>query len=253
MNENVWKKNCPKCGGEQVYTRKSFLNRSIRLNKQCRKCMFDSQEYKNKHIVNSKVMWINKRVEITKKRNTLEAKKKWRKSAIPSFNSKEYKEKQSVLQKKLLELHPERVDENSKRISNIWNDKTSVYYTEEFREKLRIARIKQIENLGVVTSNYNPNACKFFDKLNKENGWNLQHALNGGEIKVSGYFLDAYDKERHIVVEYDEPHHYNFFGNLNKKDEVRQQRIINKLNPQKFLRYNEEKKNLYEIIVRKEG
>jgi hypothetical protein len=31
--------------------------------------------------------------------------------------------------------------------------------------------------------------------------------LNGGELRCLGYWMDAYDKNKNIVVEYDEPYH----------------------------------------------
>ena len=34
----VWKKNCPKCGKEQVYTTKKILTKAIRQNRQCNQC-----------------------------------------------------------------------------------------------------------------------------------------------------------------------------------------------------------------------
>ena len=36
--------------------------------------------------------------------------------------------------------------------------------------------------------------------------------------------------------------------NVKRNDKMRERRIINKLNPQKFLRYDEEKNELYEVI-----
>jgi hypothetical protein len=95
-------------------------------------------------------------------------------------------------------------------------------------------------------ANYNPKSLEYFDKLNIENDWNLQHALNGGEVKILNYFVDAYDKKRNIVVEYDESYHYDKLGNLKQKDVLRQQRIITHLGC-KFFRYNEKTKELYEI------
>ena len=95
-------------------------------------------------------------------------------------------------------------------------------------------------------ANYNPKSLEYFDKLNIENDWSLQHALNGGEVKILNYFVDAYDKERNIVVEYDESYHYDKQGNLKQKDVLRQQRIITHLGC-KFFRYNEKTKELYEI------
>lgn len=95
--------------------------------------------------------------------------------------------------------------------------------------------------------NYNPKACNFFDKLNKERGWNLQHALNGGEAKILYYFVDAYDKNRNIVVEYDE-HRHKYYNK--QKDEKRQKEIINHLNCDLY-RYDEPNNLLLQIHIRK--
>lgn len=250
--EKIWKKNCPQCGGEQVYSSLGNLNKSIKLNKICRGCMFKSPEYKTKHMENTTKMWmdISKRNDIIQK--ILKSVDKWKTSAIPTFNSSKYKEKQREIQKKYLITHPEKIQDNREKIKKLWNDKGSVYYSENFRKKLRVARINQIQSLGVVNSNYNPDACKYFDKLNKERGWNLQHALNGGEIRAAGYFLDAYDKNRNIVIEYDEPHHYKYGNILRQKDIIRQQRLITCLNPNNFLRYNTKNNTLYSVINRKD-
>lgn len=63
-----------------------------------------------------------------------------------------------------------------------------------------------------------------------------------------GYWLDAYDKEQNIVVEYDEPRHYIDIENniLCEKDLKRQQEIINHLHCE-FWRYNESMDLLYKI------
>lgn len=117
--------------------------------------------------------------------------------------------------------------------------------TEQAKQKIREYRATWIiKNKG--GSQYNPKSCIYFDELNKRNDWNLQHALNGGEIMCLGYFLDAYDKEKNIVVEYDEPKHYDVYGNLKQKDVLRQQRIITHLGC-RFFRYNERTKELYEV------
>lgn len=92
---------------------------------------------------------------------------------------------------------------------------------------------------------YNPNACLYFDKLNESNSWNLQHALNGGEIKFEGYWLDAYDKQKNIVVEYDEYHHFKN-GQLKEKDLDRMNYIKNKLGC-RFFRYDERNNKLKEF------
>ena len=84
--------------------------------------------------------------------------------------------------------------------------------------------------------------------MNEKFGWNLQHAENGGEVSIAGYFLDGYDKELNIAFEYDEPIHYIDIENniLREKDIERQNYIIEKLNC-KFYRYNEKLDKFYEI------
>lgn len=87
---------------------------------------------------------------------------------------------------------------------------------------------------SINNPNYNPKACEYFEYLNQENGWNLQHALNGGEVKILQYWLDAYDRDRNIVVEYDElRHRYRL-----TQDIQRQNNIVRHLGC-KFYRYNE--------------
>ena len=88
--------------------------------------------------------------------------------------------------------------------------------------------------------------CKYFDKLNKQKNWQLQHGLNGGEfyIKELGYYVDAYDKNKNIIVEYDEPYHDS--QHRYEKDLERAKEIKNYLKC-RFLRYKESKGLLYEI------
>lgn len=123
------------------------------------------------------------------------------------------------------------------------------HHTEKSKEKTRISTIKYIESLkGNCKPRYNKNACKYINELNTINNWNLQHAENGGEFKVCGYFVDGYDKERNIVFEYDESTHYKDKENniLKDRDFQRQLNIINELHCE-FWRYNEYLNLLYQI------
>src|ERR1035437_761051 len=119
--------------------------------------------------------------------------------------------------------------------------------TDRVRHKMRLAAIKSIkrDNLQGRSRNYNPIACKYLDMLNEEKGWSLQHALNGGEFEVCGYFIDGYDKERNVVVEYDESRHEK--PSMRKKDLIRQNNIISNLKCQ-FYRYKELENKLIKII-----
>ena len=99
--------------------------------------------------------------------------------------------------------------------------------TKKQKELSRILKINELKNKhGICHPNYNPIACVLFDKLNIEFGLNLCHAENGGEVKIIGYFVDAYDIENNIIIEYDEKHHNSIVQK--KKDEIRQSNLIEK-------------------------
>ena len=126
------------------------------------------------------------------------------------------------------------------------------HHTEESKQKIRESTIKYIESLpnyNGIKARYSHKACEYINNLNEQKHWNLQHAENGGEYSICGYFVDGYDKELNIVFEYDEPIHYIDKENnvLKDRDIQRQQNIINKLHC-KFWRYNEYLDLLYQII-----
>jgi hypothetical protein len=147
----------------------------------------------------------------------------------------------------------ETVDKISKahqQEKNYWYGKS---LSEDHKLKLRTKTSEYIKKLQSLSINphgrANPKACSYFDKLNKNNGWNLQHAMNGGEMVICGYMVDAYDKDKHIIIEYDEPFHNR--PKRKEKDIIRQNNIINhfrnnKINV-KFLRYNERDNYLYTV------
>ena len=105
------------------------------------------------------------------------------------------------------------------------------YQTDEGKLNRLNKREAVIERIGLTGSiiGFNKVACEYFDWLNKYNGWNGQHAMNGGEKKVAGYFVDYYESIYNIVIEWDEDNHY-FNGKLKKKDIERMNEIKEVLN-----------------------
>ena len=75
--------------------------------------------------------------------------------------------------------------------------------------------------------NYNPYACEIIDEYGKKNGYNFQHAMNGGEFTFCGYWVDGYDKEKNVVIEYYEKAHNR--DTMKKRDNMREKRIKNYL------------------------
>lgn len=101
----------------------------------------------------------------------------------------------------------------------------------ETRRKMRLGAIQRVQNQlidgGQVYPSYNMNACQLIDEYGKKNGYDFQHALNGGEFFIShlGYWVDGYDKEKNVVIEVDEQHHFNAAGKLRERDVYRQNEI----------------------------
>ena len=93
---------------------------------------------------------------------------------------------------------------------------------------IRVKALKRIKNrTGQIMPNYNPSSIPIIEQYGKENGYNFQHAENGGEhhIKELGYWVDGYDKDKNVVVEYYE----NYHTKQTDKDKRRKQEIINLL------------------------
>jgi len=113
-------------------------------------------------------------------------------------------------------------------------------HSEETKIKIRLATLNRIKetklNGGQPYPAYNINSIKYIEKYGKENNYIFQHAENGGEHYIDnlGYWVDGYDNENNVVLEFDESYH----NKQKEKDSIRQIQIINHLKC-KFIRINE--------------
>jgi len=101
-------------------------------------------------------------------------------------------------------------------------------HTDDTKKLMRVSTIKYLDKTnGQLAPRYNINSIPIIEEYGKINGYNFQHAENGGEyhIKELGYFLDGYDVEKNVVIEIDERHHFDSNGKLKKKDIKREQEI----------------------------
>lgn len=231
-----FKRKCPSCKNKIIYTKLNNRNRAEKLKKICSEC------------VHKKLSKLYSGTKLNDK-----TKQKISKSLKGRCNNWGYKISKSL--KKFNQDNPGiwagknnpmfgryRYGKENPNFGKKWNEKL----LEKARIQGKDQFLKRKKELGMLKIGYNPTACEYFDRLNKENKWNLQHALNGGEIKCKFYFLDSYDKNKNIVVEYDESHHYTSDGNLKEKDLKRQNEIINELRC-KFFRFNEREQELYKV------
>ena len=129
-------------------------------------------------------------------------------------------------------------DETKKKLSDLHKGEKK---SEKHKEKLRMLALERVKKMG-RTRGYNFKACQFIDDFGKKNGYNFQHAMNGGEIVISGYCLDGYDKEKNVIFEYDDPYHET--NKYKIKDLKRSERLINKLGCN-IIRYSEKFNKLY--------
>jgi len=122
------------------------------------------------------------------------------------------------------------------------NGKVSCSKGQQCPELKRKARIRVIKTQPHTYPSYNSKGCIMIDEYGKEYGYNFQHAMNGGEyyLKELGYWVDGYDKDKNIVIEIDEKHHFDLDGNLSEKDKRRQKEMMEHLGCEKFIRINYE-------------
>ncbi len=100
------------------------------------------------------------------------------------------------------------------------------YQTTEARKKTRISMINYIKKTrGNFSPNIGKNEKQILDKIAKEIGYKIIR-----QYFIDGYFVDGYCKEKNIVFEIDEKHHFDLDRNLKKKDKIREQEIKQKLN-----------------------
>ena len=115
------------------------------------------------------------------------------------------------------------------------------HHSNESKEKMRKSAFEYLKTMkDIKCPRYNVKSIEYINLINDKYGWNLQHAENGGEIEICGFYVDGYDKDLNIVSEYDEPNHYKDVKNsiLKNKDIERQNIIIEKTGCT-FYRYNE--------------
>lgn len=109
------------------------------------------------------------------------------------------------------------------------------------KPKLLKIRQSEVASLRKINGNWHPNynklACKYFDWLNMYMDWNGKHAGNGGECRIGKFWLDYYEPNLNIVIEWDEAAHYKE-GKLRSKDIHKQSEIIKSLKCD-FFRINE--------------
>jgi hypothetical protein len=209
----------------------------------------------NKSFNSRKLLRLHNLNKHTKQKSLYKNNDKW----CCSFCNKEFENRYKAMgHLKSCEQHPNKnyhldsikrqVDTYKSRINNgiIVPHFIGKQHSLKTKQLLREKACNYLKTINPTPCRYNKKSINYFDMLSKQMGWNLQHAENSGEFYTGiGYFVDAYDKDLNIVVEYDEPAHYiDVYNNiLKEKDIYRMNLIIKHLNCE-FYRYNEKTEQL---------
>lgn len=236
QNEELsFTRNCPKCNKELSYSSKFTLKNAEDKNTSCKSCSLKGKGtgFKkgcvpankgkpawNKGLKGVQVAW-NK--GLTKETN----------QSVMQYciNGGISRRGRSAWNKGLTKETDERVALNVKKTGETLHKlhQEGIIFSPtirpEVKKKLRETFQRKVVELGGFP-NYNPIACKIFDDINKEMDWNGIHAMNGGEFKICGYWVDYYEPNLNIVIEYYE----NFHKNSIVRDEFRQSEIVKELN-----------------------
>lgn len=239
---------CKTCGKDISYKHEITYRRSLISNADCKTCSALKRTPKTEEVRNQ----ISK--TLTGRKTSDEIKHKISKSIKEKFNTIEYKQKFSILHKgenngmfgkfhtnetkeKISEITKQKMSlpktrekmlkskhsiEYRKKLSNALKGRR---FSSETKRKMRESVLRRVSKYGIHARNFNPLACKLIDEYGEKNGYNFQHALNGGEVFINGYSVDAYDREKNVVLEVDEKHHFNSNGCLKQKDIIRQKEI----------------------------
>lgn len=236
-NQKKWIRNCPKCKNKISYSRKDGLNVANKENRICKKCynkVLSLQRIVGPFIkiclkCNRKQIFSRKDIlDRSIKKNSLCINCKGEnisKSLIGRISpmkgktfSKEHKEKISKALKGKI------ISENTCKKISISHK--GMKYSLESRIKRKLRRIEDLKMIGIFHPPYNKKSCEYFKQMELDKGWNGYYALNGGEyfIKDLGYWVDYYEPNQNVVIEWDEKYHYKS-GKLREKDIKRQKEI----------------------------
>lgn len=215
-----WKKNCPECKKEIIYSNKWILETSIKKNVVCKKCSAKTNVgcFKRGYATR------------TGKYHSDETKEKIKKSKLGQKHTEETRKKMSSTK---LQMSDETKKRMSLGIKKAWSNPTikRKYYDALIRTKFlgRRCDIGQLE---------------FLDKWNKL-GFNFQpnYMICGDDYL---YYLDGYDPTHNVILEYDTKYHNTSYWK--KRDLTRQQKIIDVLKPKKFWRYNSVNKTCKNVL-----
>lgn len=189
------------------------------------------------------------------------------KSIKKAWKIKEFKEKQKLNQRRTgmknsnesnikRSISLKNKNKSLEHCKNISKGKKGKQFLEEHKKNLRIAFAKRIQEFG-GGPNYTPEAIPYFqefDKINNTHGIYRDNKINQKEFLILGlgYFPDYINFDLKLIIECDDPGHFDRLGNQ-LQQHVKRQNKIQELFPEfTFLRFKtNEMHKILEIKIEK--
>lgn len=225
---------CPICDRQILYRNARAFHNAQRRNQICRSC--GQAKNRREYPMSRKCPRCGKLLTYTDKTSCYKADRK--NTVCGSCRS--------MLQMQCPETREKRI-RALKKVKHVWHYKTTearkrngtYSVSEEQREKLRIINVeRKIQDGTLSWPNYNRHACELFRRLESDLNLNGHYATKNKEKRIGRYWVDYYEPTVNIVVEYDEPYHFDSNGNLRQQDINRQKWIIDRLKCN-FIRIND--------------
>ena len=224
-----WKKNCPGCGAEQVYTTKYALQKSLTDNWKCHKCKYHLPPSpkiiwkRNCPVCGKGMIYVNKgnlKRAIEQNSRCCEAYNYPRTPSQKELIKKMAEKRKECVGPKHHFFGKHHTEKTKEKISSILTGKKRLYpVSETTRLKHRTANLRKMETKGIPVKT-DVGSEEWFEKYNNDTNSNFKPKRFFGV----GYDADGYDPDKHIWIEYDTPYHS--FRCQRERDIIRERRII---------------------------
>lgn len=238
-----FKRQCPKCNKEIYYKRKGDLGQGIKYNTMCKQCVADGRVYYKEKIYTKLCpgcginIWYT---ELKRLRLSINNNIKCGSCSSP-FKGKQNKKLKDTLNV----INSVNVIYKNCKICNQQIRTTLWDKSRKYCSKTCYFNDSDIKNSKYIPK-FNKNACLYFEQLNIQLNWKGVHGLNEGEKKIRKYWVDYYEPNLNIVIEWDEEFHLN----QSEEDMIRCLEIIKHTNCD-FYRINQ--KTLEIVKINKDG
>ncbi len=145
-----------------------------------------------------------------------------------------------VARKNISDAHIGQIStKKNKTFEELYGKERAKIIKNKIAKKARIQRAREIKrDHNRPSPGYNIKACKWFKSFDAKNNTEGRYAVYGGGeycIKELGYWLDYINFDIKLIIEWDEPHHYDNKDNLEEKD-IKRQKEIQKIFPGFFFK-----------------